>query len=66
MTFRELCFRCTNIVNFSDVRIFEEGKKGFREEKTWDIIDELGEREVDWFTVTGLNSVDVAFYSEDE
>lgn len=65
MTFRELCFSCTNLVSCADVRVFDGGKVTCNV-KMQSVLEEFGEREVDWFTVTGLNSVDVAFYSEDE
>jgi hypothetical protein len=52
-------------VSCADVRVFDGGKAACNE-KMWSVLEEFGEREVDWFTVTGLNSVDVAFYSEDE
>lgn len=65
MKFRELCFSCTNLVSCSDVRVFDGGKATCNV-KMQSVLEEFGEREVDWFTVTGLNSVDVAFYSEDE
>lgn len=57
MTFREFCFSCTNLVSCADVRVFDGGKVTCNVKM---------QREVDWFTVTGLNSVDVELYSEDE
>jgi hypothetical protein len=60
MTFRELCFSCTNLVSCADVRVFDGGKA------TCNVKMQSLAREVDWFTVTGLNSVDVELYSEDE
>lgn len=65
MTFGELCFSCTNLVSCADVRVFDGGKATCNV-KMQSALEEFGEREVDWFTVTGLNSVDVAFYSGDE
>lgn len=64
MKLKDLFFRCTNIENCTDVRIFEEGKKGFREENIREILHELGDREVDWFTITGSTSVAVSLYKE--
>lgn len=43
MTFRELCFSCTNLVSCTDVRVFDGGKATCNV-KMQSALEEFGER----------------------